>query len=116
MSEEAETDGRLHPNWGTVAAIGIALITQTGAAIWWASGIDRQMATVHSNISEIKNWQDKQDVRIERLDDKVNDQKVISSSVEAKIEGIESNLSRIEDLTSQNVALLRQLIEKVASR
>lgn len=96
-----DQDGNgLHPNWGTVVAVGVALVTQTAAAIWWASAITTQL-------SDMRDWQQTQDGRLARVEALVQTQEVVSGTVNTQMLGVRRDLDRIEKAIEANSQLLR---------
>jgi len=109
MSEKIGTDGKLHPNWGTVVALGIAMTTQSAAALWWASSIDQK-------VEDVTEWQAKQDGRLDKLETLVQLQAQSSSVLSTQVATVNRDLAKIEAAIVVNSGLLRDLITSVAEQ
>lgn len=92
----------MHPNWGTVVAIGIALITQSAAAIWWASSTTQQL-------DDMRQWQNRQDERLNKVESMSQSQEAVAAAVNATMGGVRRDLDRIEQAIKANSDLLRTL-------
>lgn len=101
-SEQGSQDHKLHPNWGTVFAIGFALLSQTGAAVWWAS-------TTTQQLTDMREWQTRQDERLNKVESMSQSQRAVAAAVNATMDGVRRDLDRIEKAISVNSDLLRKI-------
>lgn len=88
-------------------ALILALLAQSGTAVWWASKME-------SRVENVATTNQRQDDQIEALDADAQRMAVGAATVNAQLQAVRESLAEMKDAQRETNDLLRQLSERAA--
>lgn len=102
------SEGKLHPNWGTILGVCVGLAVHLVATVWWASGITSEVAT-----NTRRN--DSQDEAITEMSVRMTAASNAAIRTETELQGIGRDISRVEATVQANSALMREFLRELGT-